>query len=226
MQKQFTANVPAPDKMCLEGNLSQNWKRFKRQLGNHCIASRLSREEGKNYQVAVFLAVFGPGACEIYGKLKFEAPDDKNDLKIEDFFVEKAFESYKFHLRKQEESESIEAYVAALRKLTRTCNFDKLEERLTRDQVVVGVRQESLREKTLEDKGLILDKRLSFGRAYESSKQQLQSMPVKENHLKCNACSTRRNKAATCTRVIPQSKEGEEMKIHQENAQDVKIFIT
>ena len=149
--------------------------------------------------------------------------------KLEDFFVgetHEAFESYKFHLRKQEESESIEVYVAALRKLARTCNFDKLEERLIKDQVVVGVRQEGLREKTLEDKGLTLDKCLSFGRAYESSKQQLQSMSVKENHLKCNACSTRRNKAATCTQVIPQSKEGEEMKIHQENAQDVKIFIT
>ena len=43
--------------------------------------------------------------------------------KLEDFFVgetHEAFESYKFHLRKQEESESIEVYVAALRKLART----------------------------------------------------------------------------------------------------------
>ena len=67
MQKQFTANVPARDKMCLEGNLSQNWKRFKRQFGNYCIASRLSREEGENYQVAVFLAVFGSRClCDLW----------------------------------------------------------------------------------------------------------------------------------------------------------------
>ena len=48
--------------------------------------------------------------------------------KLEDFFVgetHEAFESYKFHLRKQEESELIEAYVAAPRKLAKTCNFDK-----------------------------------------------------------------------------------------------------
>ena len=42
---------------------------------------------------------------------------------------------------------------------------------------------------------------------------------VKENHLKCNACSTRRQHAL---KVLTQSKEGEEMKIHQENAQDVE----
>ena len=64
----------------------------------------------------------------------------------------------------------------SLRKLAKTCNSDTLEERLIRDQVVVGVRQDSLREKLLEDKGLTLDKCLSIGRAYESSKQQLQSM--------------------------------------------------
>ena len=87
MQKQFTANVPAPDKMCLEGNLSQNWKRFKRQFGNHCIASRLSREKDENYQVGIFLAVFGPDACEIYDNLKFEAADDKNDLKKVIFLI-------------------------------------------------------------------------------------------------------------------------------------------
>ena len=59
-------------------------------------------------QPAIFLAVLGPYACEIYDNLKFEAPDDKNNLKklmkkLEDFFVvdtHEAFESYKFHLRK------------------------------------------------------------------------------------------------------------------------------
>ena len=52
----------------------------------------------------------------------------------------------------------------------------QLEERLIRDQVVVGVREEGLRQKLLEDKQLTLDKCMSIGRAYESSKQQLQSM--------------------------------------------------
>ena len=48
------------------------------------------------------------------------------------------FESYKFHLRKQEPSENIETYVAALRQLAKNCNFGQLPKRLIRDQVVVG----------------------------------------------------------------------------------------
>ena len=124
--------------------------------------------------------------------------------------------------KKKEASELIEAYVAALRKLAKMCNFDKLEERLIRDQVIIGVRQQSLRENFLEDKGLTLDKCLSVGRALEVPNSSYSQCQMKENHFKCNACSTRRNKVATSTQVLPQSKEGEEMKIHQENAQDVE----
>eukprot|EP00916_Digyalum_oweni_P000368 GHVL01000639.1.p1 GENE.GHVL01000639.1~~GHVL01000639.1.p1 ORF type:complete len:107 (+),score=8.32 GHVL01000639.1:715-1035(+) len=34
-----------------------------------------------------------------------------------------AYESYQFHSRRQEEGESIEAYLACLRQLAKTCNF-------------------------------------------------------------------------------------------------------
>ena len=51
-----------------------------------------------------------------------------------------AFESYKFHLRKQEPTENIETYVVALSQLAKNCNFGQLRDRLIRDQVVVGVR--------------------------------------------------------------------------------------
>ena len=98
-QRQFTANVPAPEKMCLEGNLSQNWKRFRRQFENYAIASRLNREEDQYYQVSVFLAVFGPDACEIFDNIKFDDEDDKNDLqkvmeKLQDFFVGYTHEAF------------------------------------------------------------------------------------------------------------------------------------
>ena len=115
---------------------------------NYAITSRLNREEDQEYQ---------PDACEIFGNIKFDDEEDNNDPqavmdKLQDFFVgdtHEAFESYKFHLRKQEASESIERYIAARRMLAKTCNFDKLEERLNRDQVVVGVREEGLRGKSL-----------------------------------------------------------------------------
>ena len=182
-RKQFTANVPPPSKMSLTGNLTQNWRKFKRQFENYAVASRLTREEDDEYKVAVFLAVIGEEAHEVVDSLKFDDINDRKKLnkvveKLETFFIgdtHEAYESYRFHLRKQED-ESIEAYIAALRQLAKTCNFGQLEERLIRDQVVMGVKEDGLREKLLEIKDLTLDKCLQTGRAFEASKQQLQSM--------------------------------------------------
>jgi hypothetical protein len=52
---------------------------------------------------------------------------------MQEFFVgdtHEAYESYKFHSRKQDVDESIEAYIAALRQLAKTCNYGEIEERL------------------------------------------------------------------------------------------------
>ena len=60
-----------------------------------------------------------------------------------------AFESYKFHIREQQKHETIEAYVAELRKLAKNSNFAD-EDRMLRDRIVVGVHREAVREKLLE----------------------------------------------------------------------------
>ena len=95
--------------------------------------------------------------------------------KLENFFVGKmheAFESYKFPLRKQEPTENIETYLAALCQLAKNCNFGQLWDRLIRGLVVVGVKDNCIREKLLSDKQLTLDKCLQIGRAHKTSKQQ------------------------------------------------------
>ena len=99
--------------------------------------------------------------------------------KLENLFVgetHEAFESYKFHLRKQEPSENIETYMAALSQLAKNCNFGQLRDRLIRDQVVVGVRDDCVREKLPSDKQLTLDKCLQIGRPHKTSKQQTKTI--------------------------------------------------
>ena len=74
--------------------------------------------------------------------------------KLEDFFVGETHEalvSYKFQQRKQEPTENIETYVAALRQLAINCNIGQLRDRLIRNHVVVGVRDDCIREKLLSD---------------------------------------------------------------------------
>lgn len=190
-QKQYTANVPLPSKLNVTdgSNLAQGWKRFRRNFENYAIATRLTKEEDE-FQCAVFLATIGEEAVDIFEGLHFEDEAERKNLKsviqaFEDFCIGKtheAYESYKFHLRKQRQDETIEAYIAQLRQLAKPCNFGdaQLQDRLIRDQVVVGVREESLREKFLEDKNLTLSRCLDIGRAYESSRTQSHSMSQNE----------------------------------------------
>ncbi|KAK7114087.1 hypothetical protein V1264_000209 [Littorina saxatilis] len=181
--KQFTASVPAPTKLEVGSNLSHNWKKFRRQWENYAIASRLSKEENA-FQCAVFLATIGEDAMDIFDGLHFEEEGHRQDLavvlkKFEDFCVgeaHEAYESYKFHSRKQEQGETIEAYIACLRQLAKSCNFEAQTDRMIRDQIVVGVREDKLREKLLERKKLSLSDCLEIGRAHETSQQQMQSM--------------------------------------------------
>lgn len=204
-QRQFTANVPLPSKLNTDGSsIAQNWKKFRRQFENYAIASRLNKEDGE-FQCAVFLATVGEDAMDIFDGFHFENEGDKKNLDkvlkaFDDFCVgetHEAYESYKFHMRRQEPGETIEAFIASLRQLAKSCNFGEaqLEERLIRDQVVVGVREEAVREKFLENKNLTLAKCLEIGRAHETSRQQSQSISTgQEGSGACAQVSRLKNK--------------------------------
>ena len=83
-------------------------------------------------------------------------------------------------IKKQEASESIEACISALRQLAKHCNIGQLEDKIIRNQVVMGVRDEVLREKMLENNKLDLAQCLSIGRVHETSKQQAHVMTNQE----------------------------------------------
>ena len=98
--------------------------------------------------------------------------------KFEDFCVcetYEAHESYKFHLRRQEPSETIEAYISSLRQLAKNCNFGVLVDRMIRDQVVMGVKEDAVREKLLEDLFLIFK---STGKMSAEPTKLLDSSPI------------------------------------------------
>ena len=62
--------------------------------------------------------------------------------KFEEFYAPKVnitSERYKFFTRAQQEGESIDHYVTALRTLARTCDFRDIRDSLIRDRIVLGV---------------------------------------------------------------------------------------
>ena len=85
---------------------------------------------------------------KIFNGFQFDSPDDRNNLSkiIEKFDqytigeLNETFERYNFNSRSQEENESIDAYVTALRTLAKTCNFcDCMRDSILRDRIILGI---------------------------------------------------------------------------------------
>ena len=66
------------------------------------------------------------------------------------------YERYKFNRRVQEDGECIDAIVAALQNLAKLCNCTPLTDTLTRDRIVIGVWDNSVRKKLLQATSLQL----------------------------------------------------------------------
>ena len=163
--KKFSGQIPAPSKLALEDDscLAENWKRFKRSWNNYEIASNL-KAESKEYRCAVFQTMIGDAALQKLEGFAFGENESENDIdvvlnKFEEFCVgstHEAFESYRFNVRNQQTNETIDAYVAELRKLAKGCNYGDQEDRMIRDRILVGTNSAEVQKELLKNTTLTL----------------------------------------------------------------------
>ena len=107
--------------------------------------------------------------------------------KFDEHFVPRRnviFERAKFNMRRQEESESVDAYITDLYTLAEHCDYGALHNEMIRDRIVVGIRNRALSEKMQLDSKLTLDSAVTQVRQSEAVKLQQavhrgNSLPVK-----------------------------------------------
>ena len=135
--------------------------------------------------MALFLHCIGPEALKVYNGMQFanEAEHSKLNKIIEKFDefvvgeVNETYERYVFNGRNQRQDESIDAYLTALRTLAKTCGFCScLEESLLRDQVVLGVNNNTLCKRLLQECKLDLKKCIDLCRSSEAASSHLKSI--------------------------------------------------
>jgi len=86
-----------------------------------------------------------------------------------------------FYKKVQDESESFQQFVTALKLLVKDCGYSQPEE-MVRDRIVFGCRSTKLREKHIgEGSGLCLDKAVEMGLTMELSTSQLKSFKEEED---------------------------------------------
>lgn len=57
-------------------------------------------------------------------------------------------------MRVQQEGETGDAYVTALKTLAKTCNFGQLQDDLLRDRIVIGIKDNATRKKLAHAQGV------------------------------------------------------------------------
>ena len=133
----------------------------------------------------MFLSVIGEDALEMFEGMDFATETDRQILnkileKFEEFCIGETNETYErfvFNRRNQEENESVDQYVTVLRKLAQTCNFcNCLNDSLIRDRFVLGIRDEAIRKKLLQEKKLTLSRAIDIGRSGETTNLRLKEL--------------------------------------------------
>ena len=86
------------------------------------------------------------------------------------------YEAYLFNQRVQEVGESFESFLTSVPSLAKTCNFGTMQDRMIRETVVVGIKDNTTRKKLLAESKLTLNKCIDICRASETTSKQLKEM--------------------------------------------------
>lgn len=181
----FKMEFIKPNELVLEGNLAENWRRFKQNYHLFEIASGL-QERPDPVRLATFLTVIGENAREIYNGFNISEEQRINLEAVvtafENYCVPRTrivYERFVFFTRSQQEREPFENFYLDLIKLSKSCEFGYQTESLIRDRIVLGIFDKRLQKKMLEDMDLPLQRAAEMCRASEIS--EVQSKKVQEH---------------------------------------------
>ena len=173
----------------LYGNLFQfdpnehNWTEFIEIYQHYFTANNI---EDENRKVSILCSNVGP---KTYHIIKSLCLPDKPNEKSFDFIITTVKNHYKpklseasasllFNSRNQKNGETVQIYVAELRRLAVPCNFGEFLNRAIKDRFIAGVNDKEIQQKILAvpDEELSLTKAFQIAEAYESACHNVEQM--------------------------------------------------
>lgn len=165
--------LPPPTLDFSAANIAEKWRKFKQRFELFLISEEKDKKSDA-VKVALFLQCAGEEAIDLYNT--FGLPPTAS-AKLEDVYSK--FEDHcnprknltveRFHFNRiqQKDNETFDQFVASLRQQAKWCEFGELRDGLITDRIVIGVRDESLRERLLRRADLNIDAAIEMGRAAE-----------------------------------------------------------
>lgn len=194
-KKKMSDNVKVVEDLSLQGNLSENWRRFKRDFEIFMIASQFEEEQDKT-KIARFLNAVGLEAREVYETFNLTTEQKTKYGEVIQAFASfcepkknTTYERYMFNKRNQKEKEPFNEFLMDIRRLVRTCEYQQMESEMLRDKIVMGVWDKKVQTRLLETIELTYEKAVEKCRASEATREQSNKMntnieinEVKSNH--------------------------------------------
>ena len=179
----FPRNFPLPPKLVVTSDLSKNWKNFRQLWDSYEIATGLTERQDK-YRIATLITCIGAEALSLYNGLPFASADDRQKMSTTLQLLEEhcvghtnvIYERYLFNDRDQELGESIENYVATLRRMAQSYEFDTLADQLVRDSIVCGISDIVVRKRLPQERDLTLSKCIDMCRSAETAQSRVKTM--------------------------------------------------
>jgi hypothetical protein len=173
------------DDLSLDGNVAENWRRFKNSYMNFELAAGIIEKKAEQ-RIAIFLNAVGEDGRELFNTFSL-SQEEKKDFDtvfqaFEDHCVPKTkvvYERYCFYKRDQRDGEPFDNFLMDIRKLVKTCKFgtDEQTDSMLRDRIVLGVCDPKLQEKLLQMDDLNYDKAVDTCKTYavaRTLKEELQ----------------------------------------------------
>ena len=175
-----------PAHLELSGSLEENWIKFKRAFEWYLEAKDLGKASDAR-KIAILLTVAGSEARELFSTFTFDEGEEKKYAAVLGKFEEhckeaknETVERYKLRCTVQQEGQLFEQFLTELRKKSKSCGFGDLTDSMIRDQIVVGIKDEKVREKLLKTEKLDLKKTIAVCKASELVKTQTKQMAQDE----------------------------------------------
>lgn len=184
-QAKMTEHVNKINPLKFEGNLSENWKAFKRDFRIYLNAAELAGK-AESVRISLLLNLAGKEAVELFETFALTEQQKASFKEITDAFdgycnqqTNVVYERFLFYRRKQKESEPFDSYLTEITKLMKNCAFANSDEML-RDQIVMGVNDSQLQQKLLATKNLTHAAAIEKCRANEVTREQASKMNANE----------------------------------------------
>ena len=183
VQNLINPNLRLPPELNItSGNVSENFKTWKRQVEVYLLASGTSNLP-EIVQTATIINCGGESLLKVYDQFTWSENEDKNNpqhvlLKFENYCNPRrseVAESFKFWSTKYNAQEPIDNFITELRTRAASCNFGALEDRLIRDKIVFST-SGKMQQLLLREDNLDLPKAIRISQSYEHANKQAQAM--------------------------------------------------